>query len=111
MTDTPVEQVTNSPLTEIQWVEPSERKDPMSTPTRLRTIQDPVRRASASAKELAIREAVIDDLREIRDEAVTEMMLLTDPSGKYRYRPVDVANAIGVTRAAIAKRFNRIRPS
>lgn len=83
----------------------------MPSPSHLRTIKDPVRRAQASAKELAKRSAVVDDVRQIRDEAVTEMMLVTDETtGRFRYRPVDAANAIGVTRAAIAKRFNRVRP-
>lgn len=81
----------------------------MSAPSRLRTIQDPVRRAQASAKELANREAAVADVREIRDEAVTEMMLVVDDRGRFKYRPVDAANAIGVTRAAIAKRFSKVR--
>ena len=81
----------------------------MPAPSRLRAIKDPVRRAQASAAELAKRESTVADVREIRDEAVTEMMLVVDDKGRFKYRPVDAANAINVTRAAIAKRFNKVR--
>lgn len=81
----------------------------MPAPSRLRQIKDPVRRAVASASELAKREAVVADVRLIRDEAVREMMLAVDDKGRWRYRPVDAANAINVTRAAIAKRFSHVR--
>lgn len=81
----------------------------MPAPSRLRTIKDPVRRAQRAAAELAAREAVVADVREIRDEAVTEMMLVVDDKGRFKFRPVDAARAIGVTRAAIAKRYNKVR--
>lgn len=80
---------------------------PSSSLSRLRTIKDPERRAQASAVELARREAVVADVRVVRDAAVAEMLAATDAAGRFRYRPVDVATAIGVTRAAVAKRFTR----
>jgi len=83
----------------------------MSAPNRLRQIKDPVRRAQRAAEELAAREEVVASLREVRDEAVVEMMLVLDDKGRWKYRPVDAARAIGVTRAAIAKRYNKVRAS
>ena len=82
----------------------------MPSPSALRNIKDPQRRALAAAKEFRRRAEAAEEVRTVRDEAAEEMLTArTEDGGRYLYRPVDVANAIGVTRAAIAKRFRGVR--
>lgn len=76
----------------------------------IKRIKDPELRARRAAALLVKRQAEvkreIDEIRRVRDAAGNEMLKTRDTkTGKWAYRPADLARAMGMTRASVAERF------
>ena len=75
----------------------------MRTPKAAARLRNPVRRAEVAAEQIHMLTALTSEWRKVRDDAVNELLI------DQQWRPVDVANLIGVTRAAMAQRWPAAR--